>query len=82
MKTIQRELQVAFSPRVQPVWFRLLKWTLLIITTVRYRQRPWFRYAMGSAVVGSVALHLFYRWKTQVWQQPWGGWSDVAAAPL
>ena len=40
-----------------------------ITITARYRQRWWFRYGMGVAVIGGVALHLFYRWKTQGWQR-------------
>jgi hypothetical protein len=36
MKTAQRELQVAFSPRAQPWWFRLIKWGILIAVTARY----------------------------------------------
>lgn len=79
MDTIQRELRVAFSPRVQPWWFRLIKWTLLIVTTARYQKRWWFRYVTGFAVIAGIALHLFYRWKTQGWQRAWGGWSDLAA---
>jgi len=79
METIQRELQVAFSLRAQPWWFRLIKWSVLIIITARYRQRWWFRYGMGVAMIGGVALHLFYRWKTQGWQRAWGGWDDVTA---
>jgi hypothetical protein len=79
MHTLRRELQVAFSPRAQPVWFRLIKWSLLIVTTLRYRQHAWFRYGIGFAVIGSASLHLFYRWKTQGWRRAWGGWSDLAA---
>lgn len=81
MGTIRRELQVAFSPRVQPVWFRLIKWSLLIITTIRYGQSWWFRYVMSGALISSVALHMLYRQKTLVWQRAWGGWSDITAAP-
>jgi hypothetical protein len=77
MNTLQRELRVAFSPRAQPVWFRLIKWAVIIFMIVRYRQRPWFGYAVGVTLVGAVSLHLFYRWKTQGWRRPWGGWSDV-----
>jgi hypothetical protein len=79
MQTIQRELQVAFSPRAQPWWFRIIKWTVFIIITARYRQRPWFRYVAGFALIGGISLHLFYRWKTQGWQRAWGGWNDVTA---
>lgn len=79
METIQREFQVAFSPRAQPWWFRLIKWSIIIATTARYRQRWWFQYLASFALICAIALHLFYRWKTQGWTQPWGGWSDVAA---
>ena len=79
MNTIQRELRVAFSPRAQPWWFRLIKWSLLIVATVRYRKRRWFRYVIGFATIAGIALHLLYRWKTQGWRRAWGGWSDLAA---
>ena len=79
MNTIQREVQVAFSPRAQPWWFRLIKWSVLIAVTARYRRRAWFPYVVVLAFTGSIVLHLFYRWKTQGWTRPWGGWNDVAA---
>jgi hypothetical protein len=77
MKTLQRELQVAFSLRTQPLWLRLLKWSVFIAVTNRYRKHAWFPYAAGLTLVGGLALHLFYRWKTQGWRHAWGGWSDL-----
>lgn len=77
METLKREVRVAFSPRAQPWWFRLLKWSIVIVTTARYRRRWWFRYLVGAALLGGITLHLFYRHKTQSWQRAWGGWSDV-----
>ena len=77
MYTIQRELRVAFSLRAQPWWFRIIKWTIFVAATVRYRQRWWFRYAVSAAMLGGLGLHLFYRWKTHGWRRAWGGWSDV-----
>ena len=38
METIQRELQVAFSLRAQPWWFRLIKWSVLIMKIARKTQ--------------------------------------------
>jgi hypothetical protein len=70
MKTTQRELQVAFSPRVQPWWFRFIKWSVLIAVTARYRKRRWFPYVSTAALMGGLSLHLFYRWKTQGWTRP------------
>ena len=77
MRTIQRELQVAFSPRAQPWWFRVIKWSVIITTIVRYRQRRWFPSTLGGALLVALSLHFFYRYKTQGWQRPWGGWDDV-----
>jgi hypothetical protein len=79
MKTIQRELQVAFSPRAQPWWFRVIKWSLFIGATARYRKRSWFPYALGVALIVALSVHFFYRSKTQGWTRAWGGWDDVAA---
>ena len=79
MKTVQRELHVAFSPRVQPWWFRVIKWSVIITAIVRHRQRRWFPYTVGGTLLAALSLHFFYRYKTQGWQRPWGGWDDVAA---
>ena len=79
MNLIERELRVAFSPRAQPWWFRVLKWCVFITLTARYRKRRWFPYAASGALACALTLHLFYRWKTQNWTQAWGGWDDVRA---
>jgi hypothetical protein len=78
MQTIQRELRVAFSLRAQPLWFRLIKWSIFIAITARYRKRSWFPYVVGFGLVGGIALHLFYRKKTENWTRAWGGWSDLS----
>ncbi len=80
MRALQRELRVAFSPRAQPWWFRLLKWGAFIFLAARYRQRPWYPYVAGAFLLGGLALHLLYRWKTRGWTRAWGGWSDIPEA--
>ena len=77
MNTLRREVQVAFSPNVQPMWFRLVKWGVILLVTARYRQRRWFPYAVSIALVLALSLHMGYRWKTHGWTQAWGGWDDV-----
>ena len=79
MQTVQRELRVAFSPRVQPWWFRLIKWSVIVAAVVRYRQRQWFPYVAGLTLLAALSVHFFYRVKTHGWQRPWGGWDDVTA---
>ena len=80
MTLLQRELRVAFSSRAQPWWLRFIKWSFLLIIIARYRKHWWFGYAIGSALLGGLTLHMVYRWKTQGWRRAWGGWSDLAAA--
>lgn len=80
MQLIRRELEVAFSLKAQPVWFRVIKWSGILLVTARYRRRWWFPYGVGAALAAALALHGFYRWKTQGWTRAWGGWNDVLGA--
>ncbi len=74
-----RECRIALSPRAQPVWFRLVKWTALLLLVVMFWRRPSFWRVLSAAWVAGLAVHLFYRWKTRAWTRPWGGWDDLAA---
>jgi hypothetical protein len=77
MQLIRREVQVAFSLKAQPVWFRLIKWSVILFVTARYRRRWWFAYGVCAALAAALTLHGFYRWKTHGWTRAWGGWDDV-----
>jgi hypothetical protein len=74
---LQREVQVATSPRAQPVWFRVLKWVVVVTLVVRYWSHPYFWRVLIAAFALSLALHFTWRWKTHGWTRPWGGWNDV-----
>lgn len=77
MKTLRRELAVAVSLKTQPLWLRVVKWIVLIGVTLLLRDtRLFWWWILGLPVLG-VALHLFYRWKTQGWTRAWGGWDDL-----
>jgi hypothetical protein len=78
-EAIALELRVALSPTAQPVWARLLKWTIIVWAVVYFRGAPYFWWCIGSAIGVAVSLHLLWRTKTRRWTQPWGGWNDVAA---
>ena len=39
-KVLEREARVAFSRRAQPVWFRVLKWVILIGVSVTLWRTP------------------------------------------
>ncbi len=77
---VRREIRVAFSPKAQPLWFRVLKWTALLVFTARYHVTSWFWPVMAACLMAAFCLHFFYRWKTRAWSHPWGGWNDVQSA--
>ena len=79
-EAMKRELRVAFSRRAQPIWFRVLKWTILLASARRLRGTGWLGpLILGGGSIG-IALHLVYRRMTDGWTRPWGGWHDLAAA--
>jgi hypothetical protein len=76
---IKTELRVAFSRKAQPVWFRIIKWVVFLSVTRRLRTTKWFRVWIAGAALAGLVVHFTYRWKTQGWSRPWGGWNDVEA---
>jgi hypothetical protein len=76
---IKRELRVAFSRRGQPVWFRLLKWTVFISLSAALWNTPYFQAWIAGVLVTGLIIHAIWRWKTNVWTRPWGGWNDLDA---
>jgi hypothetical protein len=77
---LKREMRVAFSRRAQPVWFRVVKWVILIGAIVMFRRAPYFWAWMLAALALALTVHFIWRWKTKAWTQPWGGWNDLEAA--
>ena len=76
---VRRELRVAFSKRAQPVWFRTIKWTCILIGVALFHGRSWFWWTLAGLATAGCFVHLLYRWKTKVWTRPWGGWKDLEA---
>jgi hypothetical protein len=74
-----REARVALSRRAQPIWFRVVKWVLVLGLVARYWESSTFWMWMGVALVAALLLHLLWRTKTKRWTQPWGGWDDIEA---
>ena len=74
------ELRVALSPRAQPIWFRVLKWTITIGLVVYFWGAPGFWWWVAGALGVALTVHFVWRAKTKRWTQPWGGWKDVEAA--
>jgi hypothetical protein len=73
------ELRVALSRMAQPVWFRVLKWTIAIGVGTYLWRGPYFWGWLGGALGLGVTVHLVWRSKTKVWTQAWGGWNDHGA---
>jgi hypothetical protein len=78
--TLALEMRVALSRKAQPIWFRVLKWALLIGAGSYLWRGPYFWWCLGGAAALGVGLHLMWRSKTRVWTRPWGGWNDLDAA--
>ena len=46
---IRRELRIAFSPRAQPVWFRVIKWTCILAGAVLFHDQGWFWWTLAGS---------------------------------
>ena len=79
-KVLKREARVAFSRRAQPMWFRVLKWAIVVALGAMLWRKPYFWWLILGSLGLAVTLHLIWRWKTKGWTRPWGGWNDVETA--
>ena len=77
---LRREVRVALSKRAQPVWFRILKWIVILVVGVKLWRTTYFWPVFGAALALSLTLHAVWRWKTRGWTRPWGSWNDVETA--
>jgi hypothetical protein len=78
--TWKREVRVALSRKAQPVWFRVLKWIVIVAAVVALWGSPHFWLWIFGALAVGLLLHLFWRRQTHGWTRPWGGWNDVETA--
>ena len=76
---IRKEFRVAFSKKAQPLWVRIIKWTVFLAVSYLLFDTKWFWVWIIGLTITGLTAHFIYRWKTKVWTQPWGGWSDVEA---
>jgi hypothetical protein len=84
-KIIRRELEVMFSKRSQPIWFRIAKWLVIITICYFCWGMRWFWLGVVIAMILALTLHFWYRYKTNGWTKSFRGWkldkdeSDVDA---
>lgn len=71
---LKRELEVAFSKHAQPVWFRIVKYMIIITLVYFLWGSRWLWITLLILLGPSVALHLWYRHKTEGWTKSYGGW--------
>ena len=79
-QAFRREARVACSLIAQPRWFRIVKWMVMVALTIRFHDHAWFWPVATILLALALGVHLFYRYKTQAWTHPWGGWNDLEAA--
>ena len=73
-KTVKRELEVAFSKKSQPVWFRVLKYILLACIVYFFWGTNLLWISLVVLFVLSLLLHFWFRWKTDGWTKSYGMW--------
>lgn len=72
---MRREAEVAFSRHAQPIWFRILKYVVLGAFLYFFRDAAFFWWVCLVALAGGIALHFFYRHKTNGWTRSYGAWN-------
>ncbi len=71
---LKRELEVAFSKHAQPVWFRIVKYIVIVTLLYFFWGSRWLWITFLILLGPAVALHLWYRHKTEGWTKSYGGW--------
>ena len=73
-KVIKREFEVAFSKHSQPIWFRLVKYAVIGLILYFFWGSRLLWYFFSIMFVVGLALHFWYRYKTQGWTKSYGLW--------
>jgi len=73
-KTVQREVEVAFSKQSQPIWFRILKYILLGCVLYFFWGSKLLWIILLTLMGLALLLHFWYRYKTQGWRKSYGLW--------
>ncbi|MFZ2555313.1 MAG: hypothetical protein WAZ27_02535 [Minisyncoccia bacterium] len=82
MNPLKKELYVAIHG--QTARFRMVKYAILLpLFAIIY----WFWggealfKALGIALIFAIAMHLFYRWKSKSWIEPYGPYTPPPGMP-
>lgn len=73
-KTIKRELEVAFAKHSQPLGFRLGKYIVILGLLYLLWGSKWLWIVFAFLSISSLAVHFWYRYKTERWTKSYGKW--------
>ncbi|MEJ0101576.1 MAG: hypothetical protein WDO19_03000 [Bacteroidota bacterium] len=73
-KTIQREIEVAFSKQAQPLWFRVVKWIVTAGIIYFFWNSKWLWVILIILFVLSLSIHFWFRYKTNGWTKSYSKW--------
>jgi hypothetical protein len=73
-RVLRREIEVAFSKKVQSPLIRFIKYIILAFLIYLFRNNKIFWWILGIALALSLVIHFFTRYKTKGWTQSWGLW--------
>jgi hypothetical protein len=73
-KLLKREYEVAFSKNAQPIWLRVVKYLVLACSIYFFWRSTLFWIILAIVLFLSLALHFWYRYKTEGWTKSYGGW--------
>src|SRR5262245_27806843 len=73
-KILKREFEVTFSKDSQLVWFRIMKYIVLGQLMYFFCDTLFLWIFLGVFFILGLALHLWYRHKTDGWTKSYGLW--------
>lgn len=79
---IAREFKVAFSFKSQPLLFRIVKWIIVVSLIWFFHDYALFPIILFLLLVLSLALHFYYRKKTNGWTKSYGLWKYERVFPV
>jgi hypothetical protein len=73
-KVLNRELEVAFSKKSQPIWFRIAKYAVLGMVIYFLWGTKWLWITLITLFVVAMVMHFWVRYKTNRWTKSYGLW--------
>ena len=67
-------MEVAFSKRSQPTWFRIAKYVLLVFVIYFFWGTKLLWIILLALFALAMILHFWYRYKTDGWKKSYGMW--------